>query len=215
MLLPKFYVRWLGMETSCKFTCSCFTLQSINISSRISPQRILRCMVCYLCPSSSAVTKQQFLSQLATMNIGSSMLQSATFIIMSDVHMELGSSCLAFYLYPKVPFYLPLLLPSEVLDLFLLADKAQAETVEFQKFWQKLFHISLSLILELLHAGEKTPEVFWCPDGHYRQVIWHIRPYMYSWLPWAGIVDVHHTRLVSSVSHPGIYGLLYSSHLPL
>ena len=38
---------------------------------------------------------------------------------------------------------------------------------------------------------------------------------IYSWLPWAGIVDMHHTRLVSSVSHPGIYALLYSSHLPL
>ena len=178
MLLPKFYVRWLGMETSCKFTCSCFTLQSINISSRILLQRILRCMVHCLCPSSSAVTKQQFLSQLATMNIGPSMLQLATFIMMSDMHMELGLSWSAFYLYPKVPFFLPLLLPSKVLDFFSLADKAQAETVEFQQFWWKLFHVSLTLILESLCAGEKTPEVFWCPDGHYWQVIWCIRTYI-------------------------------------
>ena len=141
---------------------------------------ILRCMVHCLCPSSSAVTKQQFLLQLATMNIGPSMLQLATLIIMSDMHMELGSSWLAFYLYPKVPFFLPLLLPSKFLDLFLLADKAQAETVEFRQFWKKLFHISLSLILESLCAGEKTPEVFQCPDGHYQQVIWCIRPYSSS-----------------------------------
>jgi len=62
-------------------THSCFTLQCINISHRIPSQRILRCMEHYLCPSSLAVTKRQFPSQLGKMNIGRFMLRSATSII--------------------------------------------------------------------------------------------------------------------------------------
>ena len=58
------------------------------------------------------------------------------------------------------------------------ADKTQSGTVEFRQFRRKLFHVSLSLILESLRAGEKKPEVFRCPDGHYRRVIWGIGPYI-------------------------------------
>lgn len=63
-------------------------------------------------------------------------------------------------------------------DLFSSADKTQAGTVEFRQFRRKLFHISLSLMLESLRAGEKKPEVFQCPDGHYRRVVWGIGPYI-------------------------------------
>jgi len=88
-------------------TRSCFTLSCINVSSRISLQRILRRMEHYLCPSSLAATKQQFPLQLGTMNIGPSTLQLATSTITSDVRMETGLSLLVFYLYPKVvsPFF--------------------------------------------------------------------------------------------------------------
>ena len=107
-------------------------------------------------------------------------------------------------------FFLPLLLPSDTPDLFLSADKAQAGSVEFWQFWQKLFHVSLSLILESLCAGEKMPELFWCPDGHYQCDLgdWTL----YSQLPWAGIIDMHCTRLVSSVSHPAF--MIYSIWIP-
>lgn len=33
-------------------------------------------------------------------------------------------------------------------------------------------------MLESLRAGEKKPEVFRCPDKHYRRVIWGIGPYI-------------------------------------
>ena len=63
-------------------------------------------------------------------------------------------------------------------DLSLSADKTQAGTVEFRQFRRKLFHVSLSLILESLRTGEKKPEIFRCPDKHYRRVIWGIGPYI-------------------------------------
>ena len=79
-----------------------------------------------------------------------------------------GLVLVGFLSIPKgISFFLPLLLLSEATDIFLSADKSQAETIEFQQFQGKLFHVSLSLILESLHAGEKTPEVCQCPDGHY------------------------------------------------
>jgi hypothetical protein len=136
----------------------------------------------YLCPLSSGAIKQRFLSQPGTMNIGLSMLLSATSIITSDVHMVTGSSLLGFYLYPKVSHlffysccYCDHLRPVSV---FLSADKTQSGTVEFRQFRRKLFHVSLSLILESLRPGEKKPEVFRCPDRHYRRVIWGIGPYI-------------------------------------
>jgi hypothetical protein len=79
-----------------------FTLQGINESARISSQRMLRCTEHYLCPSSLAATKQQFQSQLGTMNIGPSMPRLATFTIVSDVRMGMDLSLLVFYLSPKV-----------------------------------------------------------------------------------------------------------------
>ena len=36
---------------------------------------------------------------------------------------------------------------------------------------------------------------------------------IYSWPPWAAIIDMHCTRLVPSVSYPSIYNLLYSSQV--
>ena len=80
-----------------------FTLQFINVSTtRISSQRMPRCMEHYLCPSSLVATKQQSPSQLGITSIGLSMLRSATSIITSDVHMGTGLFLLVFYLSPKV-----------------------------------------------------------------------------------------------------------------
>ena len=130
----------------------------------------------YLCPSYLAAIKQRSLLQLGTMNIGPSMLLLATSITTSDVHMGTGLSLLVFYLYPKVSFFL--VATVTVLSVFLSADKTQSATVEFRQFRRKLFHVSLSVILESLRPGEKKFEVFRCPDKHYRRVIWGIGPYI-------------------------------------
>lgn len=91
-------------------TCSCFKFQCVKVSPRISSQRIMRCMEDCSCPSSLAVTRQLFLSQQGTMNIGLFMVRSATSTITSDVHTGMGWSLLAFYLYLKVSPFLFLLL---------------------------------------------------------------------------------------------------------
>jgi hypothetical protein len=61
---------------------------------------------------------------------------------------------------------------------FDLAEKEHASSVPFRAFRRKLFHTSLSLILQSLCPGETTPEVYLCPDQHYRRVIWGIGPYI-------------------------------------
>ena len=58
------------------------------------------------------------------------------------------------------------------------ATKAETDSVEFRQFRRKLFHVSLSTILESLRPGETTPEVFQCSDGRYRRVIWGVGPYI-------------------------------------
>lgn len=72
----------------------------------------------------------------------------------------------------------PLVIFSLKPDPFFLADRTEANTPEFRAFRRKLFHVSLSAILESLRAGEVVPEVHRCPDGHYRRGIWGIGPYI-------------------------------------
>ena len=44
---------------------------------------------------------------------------------------------------------------------------------------QKVCYVFPSImLLQLLWHGEVTPEVFRCPDGHFRRVIWGIGPYI-------------------------------------
>lgn len=92
-----------------------------------------------------------------------------------------GLVLVGFLSIPKGISFFLLLLPDRlkpVSVLFLSADKTQSGTAEFRQFRRKLFHVSLSLILESLRPGEKKPEIFRCPDGHYRRVIWGIGSYI-------------------------------------
>jgi hypothetical protein len=69
-------------------------------------------------------------------------------------------------------------LPLTIFDFFFPAEKEHATSVAFRVFRRKLFHTSISLILQPLRAGETTPEVYRCPDRYYRRVIWGIGPYI-------------------------------------
>jgi Plavaka transposase len=133
-------------------------------------------MVLCLSQSFLVATKQLFLSQQVTQNIGHCMPQLAIFTIMSGVRMVQG--------FPLSPFWLSrrvsVLIHSDLIctpDIH-LAIKADANSVDFRQFRRKLFHVSLSTILESLRPGETTPEVFRCSDGHYRRVIWGLGPYI-------------------------------------
>lgn len=95
---------------------------------------------------------------------------------MSGGAMAQGWCLLAFYQFRKVSC--TLLAYEMIFDLFFLANKEHASTVAFRVFRRKLFHTSISLILQSLRPGETTPEVYRCPDQHYRNVIWSIGPYI-------------------------------------
>ena len=81
--------------------------------------------------------------------------------------LAIPKSILLFFL--SIPYHSYCLLP---------ADKEHSGCPDFRQFWRRLFHTSLALILEPLLSGEKTPEVYKCPDGQFRRVIWGIGPYI-------------------------------------
>lgn len=90
--------------------------------------------------------------------------------------MELVLFLLDFYPSQKVCFVF--LLCVAFTDYMPSADKAHTNDVDFRQFRRKLFHVSLSYILQSLRPGEVTPEIFQCPDKHFRRVIWGIGPYI-------------------------------------
>jgi hypothetical protein len=63
-------------------------------------------------------------------------------------------------------------------DISSSANKEHAQCLDFREYRRKIFHASLVLILESLLPGETIPEVFQCPDGKFRRVIWGIGPYI-------------------------------------
>jgi hypothetical protein len=86
---------------------------------------------------------------------------------------------LAFYPSQKVcnvTVFLSLRIAST--DFVSSADKAHTNDVDFRQFRRKLFHVSLSYILQSLRPGEVIPEIYRCPDGHFRRIIWGIGPYI-------------------------------------
>ena len=108
------------------------------------------------------------------------MVQLETSTTMSGGAMVRALCSLAFYQFQKVSRILPAYDMVFQVDLFFkfLAEKEHASSVAFRVFRRKLFHTSISLILQSLRPGETTPEVYRCPDQHYRRVIWGIGPYI-------------------------------------
>ena len=59
-----------------------------------------------------------------------------------------------------------------------LADRENEDTAEFRQFRRELFHGSLTCILETLRPGMTKPEVIRYGDGHYRQTLFGLGPYI-------------------------------------
>jgi len=89
-----------------------------------------------------------------------------------------GLVLVGFLSIPKSMYIIPFKLCIAFTDFVSSADKAHTNDVDFRQFRRKLFHVSISHILQSLRPGEVTPEVFQCPDGHFRHVIWGIGPYI-------------------------------------
>ncbi|KAF8263163.1 hypothetical protein EI94DRAFT_1807666 [Lactarius quietus] len=56
--------------------------------------------------------------------------------------------------------------------------KKHASSPEFRKFKHKLFHCSIKKILQPLHVAMTIPELVRFGDGHYRQVLYSLGPYI-------------------------------------
>jgi hypothetical protein len=61
---------------------------------------------------------------------------------------------------------------------YLIAKKQYTDDLRFRNFRRQMFHASLSKILQPLKPGMTTPEVVRCPDGHFRQAIYGLGPYI-------------------------------------
>ena len=62
--------------------------------------------------------------------------------------------------------------------IHLLATREHASTPAFRKFKKKLFHSSLSRILDSLRPAMKNPETVLCGDDYYRRVIYALAAYI-------------------------------------
>ena len=157
----------------------------------------------YLCPSSSAAIKRRFLSQPVTMNIGPSMLLSATSIITSDVHMATDLSLLVFYLYPKVSlffFYCLLLWPAETCICFFISRQDS-----IWDCWVPTVSSKVISCFLVTHIGITSP---WWKEAWGFSMSWQTLSTrnlgywtIYSRLPRTGVIDMYCTRLVLSVSY--------------
>ena len=88
-----------------------------------------------------------------------------------------GLVLVAFLAIPKSRLSFSLSIPYHS-DVLSPAIKEYSDCPKFRQFRRRLFHASLALILRPLLPGEKTPEVYKCPDGRFRRVIWGIGPYI-------------------------------------
>ncbi|KZP30691.1 hypothetical protein FIBSPDRAFT_907902 [Athelia psychrophila] len=58
------------------------------------------------------------------------------------------------------------------------SDKEHSGDVQYRKYRRQLFHTALARILQPLKEGMTKPEVFRCPDAHFRRAIFGLGPYI-------------------------------------
>ncbi|KAJ7689175.1 hypothetical protein B0H17DRAFT_1296284 [Mycena rosella] len=68
-------------------------------------------------------------------------------------------------------------LPSSFLPIPKTSKKHRT-TPAYQRFVRKMYHACLAKVFQPLKAAMTTPEVVKCPDGHFRQVIYSLGPYI-------------------------------------
>src|SRR6266478_278359 len=135
-------------------------------------------MVRCSCLSSSAVIKQRFQWQLATMStthcthqLGTSKITFAGLIRMPLVWWDS-------LLFRKVSSDSFCVMSLEHSETVTTADKQHEDSREFRKFRRQLFHASLVHILQSLKPWMSKPLITRCGDGHLRRVIYGLGPYI-------------------------------------
>ena len=87
-----------------------------------------------------------------------------------------GLVLIGFLSIPKSMYFPKYIFQS--LTIFLLASNAHSQCPDFRQFRRKLYHTSLSTIMDSLRPGETNPEIYRCPDGHFRHILWGLGPYI-------------------------------------
>ena len=64
-----------------------------------------------------------------------------------------------------------------ILFLF-IAGPHERSSVEYQRFCRQLYHACLAYIYNPLKPAMTSPKIVQCPDGHFRQAIFSIGPYI-------------------------------------
>lgn len=90
-----------------------------------------------------------------------------------------GNSVLpvAFLPIPKGE-YKGFVLQTLLLIYLLTARRKHRQTAAYQTFCRQMYHACLAHIFNPLKAGMTTPELILCPDGHWRQAVYGLGPYI-------------------------------------
>lgn len=88
-----------------------------------------------------------------------------------------GVSLVAFLAIPRSKHPLYISFHSHI-QLHIKADREHNKSEAFRNFRREVFHESLRIILGSLHPGMTTPKVIRYADGHYRQMIYGLGPYI-------------------------------------
>ena len=95
----------------------------------------------------------------------------------------------------------------------IVADHESHNDIKYQRFCHQLLHTSLQNILEPIRLHMTTPKTIHCPDGHYRQAIFLLGPYIadypeqclllsivQGWCP-QYVHGCHHIKLICTLSN--------------
>lgn len=88
----------------------------------------------------------------------------------------LGIMPVAFLPIPKGLWFLLYLMT--VYWCYHLAWQKHCNKPKFLKFSWQLYHVCLAKVFQPLSAGMTTPELIQCPNGHWFQAIYGLRPYI-------------------------------------
>ncbi|KAI9438745.1 hypothetical protein H4582DRAFT_2111541 [Lactarius indigo] len=102
------------------------------------------------------------------------------------------------------------------------AKKKHAASLEFRKFKRKLFHSSITKILQPLHTAMTIPELVRFGNGHYRRAVYGLGPYIADYEEQVLLACIH-LHVLFEETTPGImwdqYGVAgdatpFTSHFP-
>lgn len=141
-------------------------------------RRTLPHMVPCLYRSWQGATKPLSLSQQDISNIIRFICHRGMLLTWHAEHMVTQSYLLHFFLFPKASANILTKLLALILIYLFTARRKHRQTVAYQTFCRQMYHSCLAHVFNPLKAGMTTPESILCPDGHWRQAVYGLGPYI-------------------------------------